>query len=51
MREYSGDTRFIRLESQTFAEKQSSFKVFYVMQIGHRHCLATIAFFLDMYFL
>jgi len=33
MREYSGGMRFICLESQTLAKKQSGFKVFFVMQI------------------
>jgi len=32
----SGDVRFICLEAQTLAEKQSNFKVFFVTQIGHR---------------
>jgi len=46
MREYGGDIRFICLEAQTLAKKQSSFKVFLICQW---HCLATIAFILDFY--
>jgi len=43
-----GDVRFIYLEAQTLDKKQSSFSLF-VTQWGHRHCLATIAFILDIY--
>ena len=32
----SGDLRFICLEAQTVTEKQSSFKVFLITEIGHR---------------
>jgi len=32
----SGNVRFICLEVQTLAEKQSSVKVFFITQIGHR---------------
>ena len=48
MREYNSDIRFICHEAQALAKKQSSFKVFFT-QLGHRHCLATIAFVLDIY--
>jgi len=49
MRYYGGDTRFACLEVQTLATMQSSFKIFFIMQLGHRHCLATILFILDIY--
>jgi len=32
----SGDLRFICLEAQTVTEKQSSFKVFFITEVGHR---------------
>jgi len=32
----SGNVRFICLEAQTLAQKQSSVKVFFITQIGHR---------------
>jgi len=32
----SGDLRFICLEAQTLTEKQSSFKVFFITEMGHR---------------
>ena len=32
----SGDVRFVCLEAQTLAEKQSTFKVFLITQIGQR---------------
>jgi len=31
-----GDVRFICLEAQILAEKQIIFKVFFIVQIGHR---------------
>jgi len=31
-----GDLRFICLEAQTVTKKQSSFKVFFITEIGHR---------------
>jgi len=31
-----GELRFISLEAQTVTEKQSSFKVIFITQIGHR---------------
>jgi len=38
------DLRFICLEAKTVTEKQSSFKVFFITQIGHRSgCQAQIA--------
>ena len=36
MREYGCDIRLIYLESQSLAKKQSSFKVFFITEIGHR---------------
>jgi len=51
MRKYSGDTLFMRLESQTLAKKQSRFKVIFVTQIDHRHCLARTTFILGIYLL
>ena len=45
------DHRIISLESQTLAKKQPSFKVFFLTQKDHRHCLATITFILDIYWL
>jgi len=36
-------------EAQIWAKKQSSFKAFFITQFGHRHCLATIVFILDIY--
>ena len=32
----SGDVPFICLEAQTVTEKESSFKVFFITEIGHR---------------
>jgi len=49
MREYGSDIHFICLEAQSFAKKQSSFKVFFITQLRHRHCLATIAFIVDIH--
>jgi len=54
---YGGDIPFICLEAQTLAKKQSSFKilfvmrfkVFFIMQSGHRHCMPIIAFILNNY--
>jgi len=48
MHEYNSDIRFICREAQALAKKQSSFKVCFT-QLGHRHCLATVAFILDIY--
>jgi len=45
MPEYGGDIQFVCLEAQVLAKKVS---VFFVMQLGHRHCLATIAFILGI---
>jgi len=44
MREYGSDICFVCLEVQTLAKKQSSFNVFFITQLGHTHCLSTIAF-------
>ena len=49
MHEYWGDIHFICLEAQTLAMKQSSSKVFFITQLGHRHFLATITLILDIY--
>ena len=47
---YGGGIRFLCLEAQTLAEKQSSSKSFFITHMGHsRHCLATMAFVLDIY--
>jgi len=46
MREYGDEINFKCLEAQTLAKKRFSFKVFF---IAHSHCLATIAFILDIY--
>jgi len=48
MREYGDEINFKCLEAQTLtlAKKRFSFTVFF---IAHRHCLATIAFILDIY--
>jgi len=46
MREYGGDIYFACLEAQALAKKQYSFNVFFVTQLGHRHCSAT--FMLDI---
>jgi len=35
MREYDGDIHFVCLEVQALAKKQSSFKVFFITQVGH----------------
>jgi len=48
MREYGGDIHFVCLEGGTLAKKQFSFKVFFITQLGHRHCLAIIASILDI---
>jgi len=37
------------LEAQTLAKKQSCFKKFFITQLGHRRCLATTLFILDIY--
>ena len=47
MREYGRDIHFVCLEAQALAKKQFSFKVFFITQLGHRHCLAAIAFILN----
>jgi len=50
VREYGGDTRFVCFEAQALAKKRSSFKAFFITQLGQRHCLPTIAFMiLDIY--
>jgi len=36
------------LEAQALAKKQFSFKVFFTAQLGHGHCLATIAIILNI---
>jgi len=46
MREYGEEIWFICLEAQTLAMKQSSFKYFFIAQVGHRHCLATSKIFI-----
>jgi len=38
---------FIWPEVQDLTKEQFSFKTFFTMQLGYRHCLATIAFILD----
>jgi len=48
MREYGGDTHFICLETEALAKKQFSLKVFFITQLGNRHCLATITFVLNI---
>jgi len=35
-------------EAQALAKKQFSFQVFFLMQLSHRHYLATLAFILDI---
>jgi len=42
MREYDGDVCFVCLEAQALPKKRSSSKS--ITQLGHRHCLSTIAF-------
>jgi len=49
MREYNGDIRFICLEVEALAKKQSSFKILFIAQLGHTHCSATIECILDIY--
>jgi len=50
MREHGGGIRFLCLEAQILAQKQYSFKSFFIAHLGHsRRCLATIAFILDIY--
>jgi len=46
MLEYGGDIHFICLETDNLAKKRFSFKVFF---LRHGHCLATVAFILDIY--
>ena len=48
MREYSGVLHFVCLEAQALAKKQISFKIFFITQSGHRHCIATTACILDI---
>jgi len=48
MREYGGDIHFVCLEAQALAKMQFGFEVFFITQLGHRHCLATITFILDI---
>jgi len=45
MLEYGSDIRFIYLEAQILTKKRSHFNVIFIT-----HCLATIAFILDIYF-
>jgi len=40
MREHGGDIRFICLEAQTWAMKESISNLF-ITHLGHRHCLTT----------
>jgi len=47
MREYGGDIHFVCLETEALAKKQFSLKVFFVTQLGNRHCLTIIKFVLD----
>jgi len=47
MCEYGGDIRFICLEAQTLAKKQSSLNVFFYTHLGHSHYLAILALILD----
>jgi len=49
MREYGGDICFARLATQTLAKKLIQFQRLFITQLGHRHCLSTIAFILDIY--
>jgi len=44
MREYGGDIHFICVEAQTLANKQSSFKAFFITQLFYSLCLATVTF-------
>jgi len=44
-REYRDYIHFTYLEAQTLAKKKSSFKAFFITQLRHRHCSATIALF------
>jgi len=46
MREYGGDINFTCLEAQTLAKKRFSFKS---SSLRGSHCLATVAFILDIY--
>jgi len=46
---YGGDIRFTCLEAQNLATMQCSFKTFFITQLGHRQCLATTLFILDIY--
>jgi len=48
MRECGGDIHFVCLEAQTLAKKQFNFKVFFITQLSHRHCLAAVALILDI---
>jgi len=48
MREDSSDIHFVCLETEALAKKQFSLKVFFVTQLGNRHCLAIITFVLDL---
>jgi len=48
MPEYGSDIHFVCLEAQALATKQFTFKVFFITHLGHRHCLVTIAFILDI---
>jgi len=41
MREDGGDIRYICFEAQTWAMKQSSFKVPFIMHLGHRRFSTT----------
>jgi len=48
VREYGSDIHIVCLEAQALAKKQFTFKVFFITQLGRRHCLATITFILDI---
>jgi len=48
MREYGGGIHFERRAARALPKKQFSFKVFFITQLDHRNCLATIAFILDI---
>jgi len=48
MREYGGDVHSVCLEGRALAKKQFSFKVFFITELCHRRCSATIAFILDI---
>jgi len=41
MREYGSDIQFLWVQAQSLANKQFIFKIFFITQSGHKHCLAT----------